>query len=82
LAELRDRNFVTLKINFSEENKNQKVLSKYPAIDGYPHIFFLDAQGKLLLSQDTGVLESGKSYNLEKLTIVLNELSPGKQHLR
>ncbi|HEX3072248.1 MAG TPA: hypothetical protein VHP30_01425, partial [Ignavibacteriales bacterium] len=32
-------NFVTVKINFSPENKNEAFLSKYPKVDGYPHFF-------------------------------------------
>lgn len=76
LLALREKNFVTVKVNFSEENHNEEVLSQYPAIDGYPHIFFLDAKGKLLLSQDTGVLENGRSYSLEKLTTVLTNNGP------
>jgi thioredoxin-related protein len=82
LKKLRDKNFVTLKINYSDENENEEVLSQYPTINGYPHIFFLDSEGKLLLSQDTGMLESGKSYNLEKLTTVLTNWGPGQNHLR
>jgi thioredoxin-related protein len=62
---LRDKNFVTVKINFSTDNENKELLSHYPAIPGYPHIFVLDAEGRLLRSQDTSELESGKSYNLE-----------------
>jgi thioredoxin-related protein len=76
LLALRDRNFVTVKINFSEENENAAVLSRYPQIDGFPHIFFLDSKGKLLLSQDTGVLENGRNYNLERLTTVLTNWGP------
>lgn len=82
LKRLRDKNFVTLKINYSDENENQEVLSQYPTINGYPHVFFLDSEGKLLLSQDTGALEDGKSYNLERLTTVLTNWSPGQNHLR
>ena len=67
LVQLRDRNFVTVKINFSEENENKEVLSRYGPIESYPHLLVLDTDGKLLISQDTGVLESGKSYNIEKL---------------
>jgi thiol:disulfide interchange protein len=66
LLEFREEHFVTLKINFSRENENKKLLSRYPTIEGYPHIFVLDANGKLLHSQNTGLLESGKSYDLEK----------------
>ena len=76
LVQLRDKNFVTLKVNYSDENQNKEVLSRYPEISGYPHIFFLDSHGKLLISQDTGVLESGRSYNLEKFTTVLTNWGP------
>lgn len=75
---LRDQNFVTVKINFSEENENKAVLSRYGEIAAYPHLFVLDADGKLLLSKDTGALESAKSYSLEKLTAFLKEWAPSK----
>ena len=76
LLQLRDRNFVTVKINFSEENENKDVLSRYGPIESYPHLLVLGADGKLLLSKETGALESGKSYNLEKLTAFLKEWGP------
>jgi len=79
LTALRDRNFVILKINFSEENQNREVLSRYPAIPGYPHFFVLDTDGKFLHSQDTSPLESSKSYSLERLESFLSywSWSPG-----
>src|SRR5690606_38389351 len=52
-------NFVVVKVNYSPENKNEKVLSKYPEIPGYPHFFVLDTNGKFLHSQGTGELEKG-----------------------
>src|SRR4029077_7813639 len=73
LMELRDKNFVTVKINFSPENENKTLLSRYPPISGYPHIFVLDTNGKLLHSQDTGKLESGKSYDLAKFVSFLKK---------
>jgi thioredoxin-related protein len=76
LVQLRDQNFVTVKVNYSEENENKQVLSRYPPISGYPHIFFLDGRGKLLLSQDTGLLEKGPSYDLEKLRTALTRWGP------
>lgn len=79
LLSLRLENFITLKINFSEENKNEQVLSRYPAINGYPHLFVLDVDGKLLHSQDTGHLEQGRTYNLEKFMSFLKEWSPDKR---
>jgi thioredoxin-related protein len=76
LLQLRDKNFVTVKINFSEENENKEVLSRYGDIPGYPHIFVLDSDGKLLLSKNTSALESGKSYDLQRLTAFLKEWAP------
>jgi thioredoxin-related protein len=73
LTALRDQNFITVKINFSEENQNKEVLSRYGPIESYPHLLVLDTDGKLLLSKDTGALESGKSYNLEKLIAFLKQ---------
>lgn len=79
LLALREQNFVMVKINFSDENKNEAVLSRYPKVAGYPHIFVLDADGKLLHSEDTGQLEQGKSYNLDKFMAFLKEWAPESQ---
>jgi len=68
LTKLRDTNYVTVKINFSKENENGKFLGQYPKIPGYPHLFVLESNGKLLHSQFTGDLEQGQSYNLQKFT--------------
>ena len=75
---LREENYVTVKVNFSPENENKEVLSKYPEIPGYPHIFVLDAEGNLLHSQFTGDLEEGKSYNHDKMVEFLRQWAPKK----
>ena len=71
LTSVRDKNFVTVKINFSEENPNKEVLSRYGPISGYPYIFVLDSDGKLVRAQETGVFEAGKSYVEERLMTFL-----------
>jgi thioredoxin-related protein len=71
LTGLRDRSFVTVKINFSEDNPNKEVLARYPEIAGYPHLFVLDSEGTLVHSQDTSPLEESKSYNLQRFTTFL-----------
>jgi thiol:disulfide interchange protein len=73
---LLETNYVLLKVHFSDENKNEKFLSAYPKIPGYPHLFVLDAQGKLLHSQDTGELEEGKGYHLGRFREFLRKWSP------
>lgn len=73
ILNLLDDNFIVLKVNYSEDNKNEKFLSKYPKVAGYPHFFILDKDGKILHSQNTGDLEQGKGYSREKMLNFLNE---------
>ena len=75
INEFMHKNFVVLKINYSKENKNEKFLSRFPKIEGYPHFFVLEKNGKLLHSQNTGLLEKGKSYDPEKMMDFLKEWS-------
>ena len=78
LLEYREQNFVIVKINYSPENENDKVLSRYPRIPGFPHLFVLDTKGKLLHSQGTSELEAGKSYNAEKVYAFLRKWASQK----
>jgi len=70
---LIDENYIVVKVNYSKENKNEKFLSNYPAIEGYPHFFVLDKTGKLLHSQNTGELEENDDYSKEKFLTFLNK---------
>jgi thiol:disulfide interchange protein len=79
VSEFLHRNFVVQKVNYSKENKNEAVLSRYPRIPGYPHLFILDGEGKLVHSQDTGVLEEGKGYSEEKITAFLEKWAPKRE---
>lgn len=72
IKSLLEENFIIVKVNFSKENKNEKFLSQYPAIEGYPHFFVLDETGKLLHSQNTGDLEKDKDYDKDKFIEFLN----------
>jgi thioredoxin-related protein len=76
---LLEENYVVVKVNFSKENKNEKFLSQYPAIEGYPHFFVLESDGKLLHSQNTGELEKDKDYDKEKFVAFLNKWKPIKK---
>ena len=67
VREARDKAFVVVPVNFSPENKNEAFLAQYPKIDGYPHFFVLDAQGKLVRDQSTGELEDGRGYSEAKM---------------
>lgn len=76
LRELRDRNYVMVRVNFSEENKNEAVIGKYGKVTGYPHIFILDGDGKLLHSEDTSELEQGQGYSESAMRAFLDKWAP------
>jgi hypothetical protein len=72
---LRERGFVWLKVNWSPDNRNEAVLSRWPKIESYPHLFVLGPDGALLHSQDTSELEKGKGYDREKFIAFLKRWS-------
>ncbi|HTR99052.1 MAG TPA: thioredoxin family protein [Bacteroidota bacterium] len=73
LRSFRDAHYVVVKVNWSPENKNERVLSRYPKVAGYPHLFVLDAEGKLVHSQNTGDLEKGKGHDPVKVMEFLKQ---------
>lgn len=75
---LLDANYVWVKVNWSPQNKNEALLSRWPAIKGYPHLFVLDGTGRLVQSQDTEVLESGPDYDKARFVDFLRKFSPEK----
>lgn len=70
LKSLVDDNFIYYHLNFSPKNKNEKTFKKYLAKDekyGYPFFIVLDKNGKKLHIQESGILEEGKGYDIEKV---------------
>ena len=80
LAQFRDENYIMVKINFSKENENKAVISKYGKVPGYPHLFVLDKDGKLIHSQDTSKLEEGRGYNMTAVANFLRDWAPNSPH--
>jgi hypothetical protein len=76
LVALRDANYVSLKVNMSQENHNYGFLSQYPRFHTYPHLLVLDADGKLLQSEDTDSLEKGQSYDEARFRDFLTQWKP------
>jgi thioredoxin-related protein len=70
LKKLVDDNYLYYHLNYSPENKNEKVFSKYgnPGDEfGYPVFIVLDQNGKMIHVQKSDVLEEEKGYSLEKV---------------
>lgn len=75
LKKLADDNYVYYHLNWSPENKNEKVFAKYgnPGDKfGYPVFIVLDENGKQIHTQDSAVLEEGSGYSLEKVKTFFN----------
>lgn len=68
-----DDSYVWVKVNWSPQNRNEVVLSRWPKVKGYPHLFVLDGEGRLLHSQNTDDLEAGDSYDKGKMLAFLRE---------
>lgn len=78
LLALRKANYVMVKVNYSPDNKNEAVLGRYPKAEGYPHLYVLNAGGKLVKSQGTGELEEGRGYNDGRMRAFLKENAPAR----
>ena len=78
LDSLMKANFVVYHLNYSKENYNAKLLTRYkfPQRFGFPVFLILDGEGNLLHTQNSWYLEDGKtSYEREKVKSFFNEWS-------
>lgn len=76
IAQLRRKNYVFVKVNFSDENQNSVALSKYPPVRGFPHFFVLDGKGELLRSQRVATLGTNSGYSPERFQAFLKAAAP------
>jgi len=73
VRQLRDDGFVWVKVSWSPQNRNEPLLSQWPKIKGYPHLFVLDDAGRLVHSQPTSAFEAGKDYDPERTIAFLKK---------
>jgi len=72
-TELRDKLFVVLHIDVSENNGNECALKVYPKAPGFPFIYVLDATGKLLGTEDTKDWASSDGYDPHRIEAFLTK---------
>jgi len=79
ISSLIERNYVTIKINYSKENKNLAELKKldYPQRFGFPVFVILDREGKRIHTQNSSYLEEEKGYSKKKVLDFLKQWTPG-----
>jgi len=83
LATILDKNYLYYHLNYSPENKNEAVFSKYVTKGkqyGYPFFIILSEKGELLCVQESGILEAGKGYDVEKVKQFLLTWVPAKRN--
>ncbi|OPB94718.1 thioredoxin family protein [Elizabethkingia ursingii] len=79
LKKLVDDNYIYYHLNYSPDNKNEKIFAKYgnPGDKyGYPVFIVLDKDGKQIHTQDSSVLEEGKGYSLDKVKKFFEDWKP------
>lgn len=69
--------FLIMKVNYSEDNRNEAFLKAYPKVPAYPHFFVLERDGSFLHSQGTAELEEGRGYNEKVFLSFLTRWLPG-----
>ena len=79
LDSLMNANYIVYHLNYSKENYNAKLLTKYkfPQRFGFPVFLVLDGDGNLIHTQNSWYLEDGgKSYDREKVKTFFTEWAP------
>ena len=73
-----NKNYITIKINYSKENRNLAELKKldYPQRFGFPVFVILDSKGKRIHTQNSSYLEEGDGYSKKKVIDFLTQWSP------
>lgn len=69
LKNMLDKNYVSVHLNYSSENKNEEVFKELgsPERYGFPVFIVLDENGKVIHTQDSAVLEEGKGHSTKKV---------------
>ena len=73
-----EKNFLTIRINYSKENRNLELLKTldYPQRFGFPVFVILDSDGKRIHTQNSSYLEEGEGYSTKKIVEFLNQWTP------
>ena len=70
--------YLLVKVNYSPQNRNQRLLAAWPKAQGYPHFYVLDAKGHVLESQASGELEDRNDSDEAKVLAFLRRNRPAQ----
>ena len=58
-----EESFIYLKVNYSDENKNEEFFGLFPKIVGYPHVLVISPKGAVLEQNFVPHYKSDKEFN-------------------
>ena len=78
LDSVMNTNYIVYHLNYSKENYNKALMSKYgyPQRFGFPVFLVLDEKGDLIQTQNSSYLEKGKSYDKDIVIGFFNDWAP------
>lgn len=79
LSKILNEHYLVYHLNWSRENKNEKIFERYgyPGKKyGYPVFIVLDKNGTQIHTQNSALLEEGKSYNPDKVKAFFKKWKP------
>ena len=78
ISTLISKSYITIKVNYSKENRNLAELKKleFPQRFGFPVFVILDSDGKRIHTQNSAYLEEGDGYSKKKVLEFLTQWSP------
>jgi thioredoxin-related protein len=79
LVKRLDDGFIVIKVNFSDDMKNEAFLARYPPIPSYPHLFVLETDGTFLLSETPDSFMDKDRYVADKILAFLEQWAPKKR---
>ena len=79
LVKRLDDDFIVIKVNFSDDVKNEAFLSRYPPIPSYPHLFVVETGGTFLLSASPDSFMEKDKYVADKILAFLEKWAPKKR---
>lgn len=78
LQQILNNHYLVYHLNYSNENKNLACLATLgnPQRLGFPVLVFLDATGRVLHTQVTGLLRQGNLYSFSRIDALLRQWAP------
>ena len=76
VAQQLQTNFVLLKVNVSDANKNTEFMAELPPVDGYPYVFITDAKGDIKFAGDLTPLLDKNTFSRKLFLAFLDRWKP------